>query len=564
MPVLYNGALRKAAPMAVIPSIRSGLRAMSLFADYFAGQRQGGYDGAYDEMFADVASHAPRAHYGALFGRLKSLPADEFRRRVEQADATLMSQGITFTVYGDAAGTERTFPVDLIPRIVPADEWDHIERGLIQRITALNLFLHDLYSGGDGRTDARILSDGVIPREVIESALHYRRAFIGCRVPENIYVHICGTDLIRDGDGTWRVLEDNLRIPSGVSYVLENRLILTRVFPQVFAAHPVRPVDHYTPRLLDNLRALSARALNPTVVLLTPGIYNSAYFEHAFLAQQMGIELVQGSDLFVDGGQVFMKTTGGPQRVDVIYRRVDDDFLDPEVFRPDSALGVPGLMRAYAAGNVALANAVGTGVADDKVVYRYVPDIIRYYLGEDTILPNVPTYCAWEDAERDYILGHLDRLVVKAANEAGGYGMLIGPQASRAERDAFADKVRAEPRNYLAQPVVELSTAPTFVDGKRIAPRRVDLRPYVLSGPDGVTIVPGGLTRVALQEGSYVVNSSQGGGSKDTWVLANRPSRSQSQGGQSQVQGPEGMTQTMGGMTQTLGAMVPLEPGQGG
>ena len=492
---------------------------MSLFADYLAGLERGSYQGAYDEMFADVGAQTPRPHYKTLFARLAALSEEEFKRRVGLADATLMNQGITFTVYGDGLGVERTFPVDLIPRIVPAGEWEHIERGLTQRITALNRFLRDLYTGGG---DAKILKDGVLPRDLVESAAHYRRSFVGCSVPEDLHVHICGTDLIRDAGGQWCVLEDNLRTPSGVSYVLENRLILSRVFPQIFAAHPVRPVDHYTTCLLDNLRALSPRAHNPSVVVLTPGVYNSAYFEHAFLAQQMGIELVQGRDLFVDADVVYMKTTRGPRRVDVIYRRIDDDFLDPEAFRKESVLGVPGLMRAYAAGNVALANTVGTGVADDKVVYKYVPEIIRYYLGEEAILPNVPTYCAWDDRERDHILAHLDTLVVKAANESGGYGMLIGPQASRAERDAFAAKIRAEPRNYLAQPVVELSTAPCFVDGAGIVPRRVDLRPYILSGPDGVTIIPGGLTRVALREGSYVVNSSQGGGSKDTWVLTKR------------------------------------------
>lgn len=506
---------------------------MSLFAAYPDGIERGGYQAAFDEMFADPAALNPRPHYRALYERIKSLSADEFKRRVALADATLMNQGITFTVYGDALGTERTFPVDLIPRIVPADEWQHIERGLTQRINALNAFLRDLYS-----EDPRILRDGIIPRDLIESAAHYRRAFIGCPVPKGIHVHICGTDLIRDNQGNWCVLEDNLRTPSGVSYVLENRLILSRVFPQLFATHPVRPVDHYTTTLLGNLRALSARPQS-TVVLLTPGVYNSAYFEHAFLAQQMGIELVQGQDLIVASDNcVYMKTTNGPQRVDVIYRRIDDDFLDPEIFRPESALGVPGLMRAYAAGNVALANTVGTGVADDKVVYRYVPEIIRYYLGEDAILPNVPTYCAWEDTERDHILQNLASLVVKAANESGGYGMLIGPQASAAERAVFAEKIKENPRNYLAQPVVELSTAPCFVEGVGIVPRRVDLRPYILSGPNGVTIIPGGLTRVALKEGSYVVNSSQGGGSKDTWVLGSPRVR---------------QTQTLGTMTQSQG-----------
>jgi uncharacterized circularly permuted ATP-grasp superfamily protein len=531
---------------------------MSLFADYEAATRRGGYADAFDEMFADRASHTPRSHYAALFDRLCGLTAAEFKRRQSQADVAFLNQGVTFTVYGDALGTERTFPVDLIPRIVPHDEWEIIERGLTQRITALNLFLQDLYCAAGGRqNEARILRDKIVPREIIENALHYRRQFIGMCVPKNIHVHICGTDLVRGNDGAWYVLEDNLRTPSGVSYVLGNRSVLMRVFPQVFAAYPVRPVDHYTTVLLDNLRALSPRGADTAmVVLLTPGVYNSAYFEHAFLAQQMGIRLVQGSDLFVDADVVYMHTTGGPRRVDVIYRRVDDDFLDPEVFRSDSLLGVPGLMRAYAAGTLALANTVGTGIADDKVVYKYVPDIIRYYLGEDAILPNVPTYCAWDEAERGYILDHLPQLVVKAANESGGYGMLIGPQASAGEIAAFRDKILAQPRTYLAQPVVELSTTPCFIAGQGIAPRRVDLRPYILTGPNGVTIIPGGLTRVALPEGSYVVNSSQGGGSKDTWVLSRplsstAPQPQQTAGGSAQVLG--GMTQIMrsGEMTQS-------------
>ena len=521
---------------------------MSLFAAYPGGLERGGYQAAFDEMFSDTGSLTPRPHYRALFDRVRSLSDDEFKRRVSIADATLMNQGITFTVYGDALGVERTFPVDLIPRVVPADEWEHIERGLTQRINALNLFLHDLYS-----EDPKILKDGIIPRELIETAEHYRHAFVGCKVPKGIHVHICGTDLIRDNNGTWCVLEDNLRTPSGVSYVLENRQILTRVFPQLFADQQIRPVDHYTTTLLGNLRALSPRP-QCTVVLLTPGVYNSAYFEHAFLAQQMGIELVQGRDLFVESDNcVYTKTTHGAQRVDVIYRRIDDDYLDPEIFRPNSALGVPGLMRAYAAGNVALANTVGTGVADDKVVYKYVPEIIRYYLDQDAILPNIPTFCAWEDKERDYILSNLDKLVVKSANESGGYGMLIGPQATKVEQAEFAEKIKAEPRSYLAQPIVELSTAPCFIEGQGIVPRRVDLRPYILSGPNGVTIIPGGLTRVALKEGSYVVNSSQGGGSKDTWVLGKGPrTMRQSMGTMTQAMGSGGMSQEMGGMRQSF------------
>ncbi len=489
---------------------------MDLFGAYLEGRRGGSYMSAFDEMFADPENMTPRSHFLALYDRLRSLGAEEFQRRVAQADATLMNQGVTFTVYGDSQGTERPFPVDLIPRILPAEEWEPIERGLKQRIYALNAFLLDLYSSDS----PKILQDKILPRELIESAAHYRRAFIGCPVPHRIFVHICGTDLVRANDGNWYVLEDNLRTPSGVSYVLENRLILTRIFPQLFASNRnrIRPVDHYTTWLLDNLQALSNR-YHPTVVLLTPGVYNSAYFEHAFLAQQMGIELVQGSDLFVQDDRVYMKTTRGPQPVDVIYRRIDDDFLDPEVFRPESALGIPGLMRAYAKGNVALANAIGTGVADDKVIYKYVPDIIKYYTGEEAILPNVPTFCAWDEKECAHILANLDKLVVKAANESGGYGMLIGPQSTKEQQAEFAEKIKENPRNYLAQPVVELSTAPCYVDGLGIVPRRVDLRPYILTGPQGISIIPGGLTRVALREGSYVVNSSQGGGSKDTWVL---------------------------------------------
>jgi uncharacterized circularly permuted ATP-grasp superfamily protein len=487
---------------------------MSLFAAYPDGIEQGRYKHAYDEMFADPGALTPRAHCQSLYDRLSRLDAAEFARRVAHADRTLMSQGVTFTVYHDARGTERTFPVDLIPRVVVPDEWAVIERGLTQRITALNRFLSDLYG------EAKILTEGVVPAELITSAVHYRREFVGTPVPKKIHVHICGTDLVRGDGGQWYVLEDNLRTPSGVSYVLENRSILTRVWPQLFSAYGVRPVDHYTTVLLTNLRALSPRGeADARVVLLTPGIYNSAYFEHAFLAQQMGIPLVQGQDMFVENNIVYAKTTRGRERVDVIYRRIDDDFLDPEVFRPDSSLGIPGLLRAYAAGNVALANTVGTGIADDKVVYRYVPEIIKYYMDEDPILPNVPTYCAWEDAERDHIIANIGQLVVKAANESGGYGMLVGPQSTKAQQEEFIQKIRQNPRNYLAQPVLELSTAPCYIEGEGIVPRRVDLRPYILTGPQGVTIIPGGLTRVALQRGSYVVNSSQGGGSKDTWVL---------------------------------------------
>lgn len=479
---------------------------MSIFAGYQT-------DGFFDEMFQ--ADGQPRPHYRRLYQRLCAMSPEEFRQRVRLAELTLVNQGVTFAVYGDKHGVEKPWPFDLIPRIIPAEEWELLERGLTQRLTALNLFLHDIYH------EQKILRDRVVPRELVVNAAHYRPEFHGADPPGRIYVHICGTDLIRDADGTYRVLEDNLRTPSGVSYVLENRSILTRVLPHVFRDLPVRPVDHYISHLLANLRELAPRGreADPTIVLLTPGVYNSAYFEHTFLAQQLGIELVEGRDLFVDDNIVYMKTTRGPQRVDVIYRRIDDDFLDPLVFRPDSLLGVPGLVNAYRAGNVALANSIGTGVADDKVVYAYVPRIIEYYLGEKPILPNVDTYLAWNPEHLKYILEHLDTLVVKAANESGGYGMLIGPQATREEREEFARKIQAQPRNYIAQPLVPLSRAPAFV-GDHCEGRHVDLRPYLLAGKNGVTLVPGALTRVALRKGSYVVNSSQGGGSKDTWVLA--------------------------------------------
>lgn len=478
---------------------------MSLFESYQT-------DGFYDEMF--LPDGQPRPHYRKLYQRICSMAPDDFRRRCQLADLTLVNQGITFAVYGNEEGVEKPFPFDLIPRIIPADEWDHIERGLKQRLTALNLFLNDVYH------DQKILNDRVIPRELVIGAANFRREFLGADPPNGIYVHICGSDLIRDGDGTLRVLEDNLRTPSGVSYVLENRIILTRVLPQLFRDHGVRPVDHYTTQLLRNLRDLAPEQCGdePTVALLTPGIYNSAYFEHAFLAQQLGIQLVEGRDLFVDNNNVFMKTTSGPQRVDVIYRRVDDDFLDPLTFRPDSRLGVPGLVNAYRAGNVSLANSIGTGVADDKVIYAYVPKMIEYYLGETAIIPNVDTYLAWVPSDMDYILSNLDKLVVKAANESGGYGMLIGPQAAASERAEFAESIRANPRNYIAQPLVALSRSPALVED-HFEGRHVDLRPYILYGKNEITIVPGGLTRVALKKGSYVVNSSQGGGSKDTWVL---------------------------------------------
>jgi uncharacterized circularly permuted ATP-grasp superfamily protein len=419
---------------------------------------------------------------------------------------------VTFTVYNDAQGTERIFPFDLIPRIIPAPEWEKIERGLEQRITALNLFLHDIYHGQS------ILRDGVIPKDFVWQAAHFRPEFMHSEVPRNIYVHICGTDLVRDRDGNFLVLEDNARCPSGVSYVLQNRQVMRRVFPNLFAQHRVRPVEDYSQELLNALRYIApAGVASPTVVLLTPGIYNSAYYEHSFLARSMGIEIVEGRDLTTRDGKVFMRTTKGLQQVDVIYRRINDDFLDPTVFRKDSGLGVPGLVDACRKGNVSLANSIGTGIADDKVIYHFVPKMIRYYLDQDAILPNVPTYLAANESERAFIFDHLEELVIKAANESGGYGMLVGSNSTRAEREKFRERIRKDPRNYIAQPILPLSRSPAFDDGA-IRGRHVDLRPYILYG-EKIRIIPGALTRVALREGSLVVNSSQGGGSKDTWVL---------------------------------------------
>jgi len=491
--------------------------------------------GHFDEMFDDDGQ--PRPHCARLCERLGEMSPNDFVSRRHLAELSLVHQGVTFTVYGDERGIEKPWPFDLAPRVVPGAEWDRLERGLKQRLTALNLFLYDIYH------DQKILHDGVVPRDLVVSAAHFRRAMIGFRPPDGIYVHICGTDLIRDDRGDYRVLEDNLRTPSGVCYLLQNRTILKRIFPVLFRDISVRPVDSYTTQLLENLRRLApdrGRA-EPNVVLLTPGVYNSAYYEHSFLAQQLGIELVEGRDLFTHDAVVYMKTTRGPQQVDVIYRRVDDDFLDPLAFRSNSMLGVPGLVNAYRAGNVALANAIGTGVADDKAVYVYVPRMIEYYLGEEPLLPNVETYLASDPAHLSYILANLDRLVIKATNESGGYGMLIGPQSSAEEREEFAKRISAAPRGYIAQPLIHLSTAPTFIDGE-FQSRHIDMRPYILCGPDGITLVPGALTRVALRKGSYVVNSSQGGGSKDTWVLTT----------DSMSQSMPGMTQSMPGMSQSM------------
>ena len=468
-------------------------------------------EGFYDEMFDNQGRCRP--HVQLVKEVIESLSDGQLLRYKHSAERLLLQLGITFNVYGDTAGTERIFPFDLIPRVIPAPEWDRIERGLKQRVHALNAFIDDIYH------DQKILKDGAIPADVVTSAVSYRKQCHGLNPPWRVWCHITGTDLVRDRDGNYYVLEDNLRVPSGVSYVLENREVLKRIFPRVFEGLPVRPVNEYTGRLLEMLESIAPHPTgSPRVVVLTPGIYNSAYFEHSFLAQQMGVQLVEGRDLVVQGGCVFMRTTKGLERVDVIYRRVDDDFLDPEAFRPDSLLGVPGLMEAYRAGRVALANAPGNGVADDKVIYAYVPDMIRYYEGADPILPNVPTYLCWRDSDRQYVLEHLDQLVVKSANESGGYGMLVGPHSTRQQQDDFAAKIRDNPRNFIAQPTLALSRVPTIVDD-HFEGRHVDLRPYVLCGKE-IFVLPGGLTRVAMRKGSLVVNSSQGGGSKDTWVLA--------------------------------------------
>jgi len=464
----------------------------------------------FDEMFS--AEGQVRPHYAALFERFQNLDQEEFDQRRTAVDAAFLRQGITFTVYSDEQGTERIFPFDLMPRIIPNSEWSKIETGLIQRMRALNLFLKDLYS------DQRILKEKIIPAQDVLTAKHYRPEMVGVPVPRDIYIHICGSDMVRDREGTYFVLEDNGRCPSGVSYLLENRVAMKRAFPNLFSSVGVRPVDHYTQDLLTVLQYIAPPTDKaPTVVLLTPGIYNSAYFEHSFLARQMGIQIVEGQDLVVQDKTVYMRTTKGLEKVDTIYRRVDDDFLDPKVFRKDSILGVPGLVEAYRAGNVSLANAIGTGVADDKVVYKYVPDMIRFYLSEEPVLANVPTYLASNPKECEYIVKNLEKLVVKSANESGGYGMLVGPASTAAQRAEFKELILAHPRNFIAQPTLNLSRHPSYMDG-HFEGRHIDLRPYILYG-EKISIVPGGLTRVALRKGSLVVNSSQGGGSKDTWVL---------------------------------------------
>jgi uncharacterized circularly permuted ATP-grasp superfamily protein len=471
-----------------------------------------GYDTGefYDEMI--VADGCARPGAMLLKERIEALSQGDLERRQQAAEAALLQMGVTFNVYGKEAGTEKIFPFDIVPRIVEASEWDWIERGLKQRVRALNLFIDDVYH------EQKILKDKVIPEEVVRSARSFRPACVGMNPPRGIWCHVTGTDLVRDRDGQIYVLEDNLRCPSGVSYVLENRKVMKRTFPQVFEASSVRPVDDYGIRLLEMLRYLSpGNVESPTVAVLTPGIYNSAYFEHSFLAQQMGIELVEGRDLSVSGGFVMMRTTRGLQRVDVLYRRMDDDFIDPMVFREDSLLGVPGLIDVYKKNHVALANAPGTGIADDKTLYAYVPEMVKYYLGEEIVIPIVPTYICWDDKQRGYVLEHLAELVVKSVNESGGYGMLVGPHATAEQRTQFAEKIKADPRNFIAQPTLSLSRVPIIV-GDHFEGRHVDLRPYILYGED-IYVLPGGLTRVALTKGSLVVNSSQGGGSKDTWVV---------------------------------------------
>ncbi|UCF87873.1 MAG: circularly permuted type 2 ATP-grasp protein [bacterium] len=465
----------------------------------------------YDEVFETPGK--PRSGCYPLVQRINELPDGELRRRQVAAESALLRLGITFNVYGEDEGTERIFPFDTIPRIVSACEWDRLEKGLKQRVTALNMFIDDVYN------ERRIIRDGVVPEEIVLSCRAYREACVGLKPPLGVWCHITGTDLVRDSDGQFYVLEDNLRCPSGVSYVLESRAVMKRTFPMAFESCRVRPVVDYPSRLMETLYSLLSDQLDtPVAAILTPGVFNSAYFEHSFLAKQMGIELVEGRDLVVMDGRLMMRTTQGFDRVDVLYRRIDDDFLDPKVFRSDSMLGVPGLMEVYRSGQVAMANAPGTGVADDKVIYAYVPEIIRYYLGEDAIIPNVPTYMCWDDKQRKHVLQNLETLVVKPAAESGGYGMLIGPHSTKAQRDDFSKRITQNPRNYIAQPTLSLSRVPVLAE-EGIEGRHVDLRPFILYGKE-IYVLPGGLTRVALRKGSLVVNSSQGGGYKDTWVLS--------------------------------------------
>ena len=473
-------------------------------------------EGFFDEAMGPDAQ--PRRASALLVQKLNDMPPGELARRQEAAERILFRMGITFNVYGDNQGAEKIFPFDIIPRIISPDEWNHIESGLKQRIRALNMFIDDVYH------DQKIVRENIVPAFVLETCMAYRESCSGINPPRRVWCHITGTDLIRGADGTIYVLEDNLRCPSGVSYVLQNRFVMKRSFPSLFDLSHVRPIDDYPSRLVQLLRKMAPREnANPTVVLLTPGVFNSAYYEHSFLARQMGVELVEGRDMVVRDGFVYMRTTRGLQQVDVIYRRIDDDFLDPKVFRADSMLGIPGLMDAYRRGNVALANAPGTGVADDKAIYAFVGDMIRFYLSEEPILPNVPTYLCYKEDDLKYVLSNLDSMVVKAVGESGGYGMLVGPQSNAEQRSEFAAKIKENPRNYIAQPTIQLSRVPTLI-GDHFEGRHVDLRPYILYDGEDVFVLPGGLTRVALRKGSLVVNSSQGGGSKDSWVIIESPS----------------------------------------
>lgn len=466
----------------------------------------------FDELFAGKSD--PRPASSKLYEFLKTFDSEELYQRKQTSESAIVEQGITFTIYSDGKNIDRAWPFDIIPRIIAAKEWEHTERGLKQRLAALNMFIGDLYG------DQNIIRDGIIPGDIITTSRNFRRECIGVKPAHGAWANICGSDIVRDGTGTLYVLEDNLRVPSGVSYMLENRKITKKVFPELFQDINIIPVDNYPAMLFDMLTSIAPEhaGSEPEIALLTPGIFNSAYFEHSYLAQQMGIELVEGGDLFVDERDfVYMMTIRGPERVDVIYRRIDDDFLDPEVFREDSMLGVPGLMRAWKAGKVAIANAPGTGVADDKVVYAYVPEMIKYYLNEEPVIPNVPTYLCRNPEEMEYVLEHLPELVVKPANESGGYGMLVGPHAQQEDIDKFRELIQENPRNYIAQPTLSLSVTPTLTD-TGFKGRHVDLRPFILQGSDSF-VTTGGLTRVALVEGSLVVNSSQGGGSKDTWIV---------------------------------------------
>jgi len=476
----------------------------TLTHDYVSGE-------FFDELIAKDSQPRPAAR--ALFEHLDALDAAGVEERRQAVNAAIMTMGITFTVYSEAGNIDRAWPFDIIPRVMAKSEWTRIEAGLKQRLTALNMFINDLYN------EQRIVKDGVFPLEVLDGSKNFREQCQGMTPRFGVWAHVCGTDLVRDGDGTVYVLEDNLRVPSGVSYMLENRQLMKRLFPELFQSSSILPVDDYPARLYETLAALSPRkGSRPVVVVLTPGIFNSAYFEHSYLAQKMGASLVEGSDLVVQKDNcVYMKTISGLRRVDVIYRRIDDDFLDPEAFRPDSALGVKGLMRAWRAGNVGIANAPGAGVADDKVVYAFIPKVIKYYLDQDPIIPNVPSYLCMYEEEKNYVLANLDKLVVKPANESGGYGMLIGPRATQEERDRFAELIKENPRNYMAQPTLALSTAPTLIDD-HLEPRHLDLRPFILQS-DKLYCTTGGLTRVAMKAGSLVVNSSQGGGAKDTWIV---------------------------------------------